>query len=221
MPTRIDSIVLKNVLPHAFRDQVTHASEIWLQPEFKFERGKFYNINAASGVGKSSLCTFIYGARKDYDGTIFVGGRDVKTLKIDELCELRKSSLAWLPQELSLFAELSAIENIQLKNRLTNRFSESEIRRMMEQLSIDSFFNRAVGTLSLGQQQRVAAVRSLCQPFDFILLDEPVSHLDGQNNRALGSLVCRTAAENDAAVIATSVGYDLQPDNVDVIKINL
>jgi ABC-type lipoprotein export system ATPase subunit len=92
---------------------------------------------------------------------------------------------------------------------------------MLGQLSIDSFYNRRVGTLSVGQQQRVAAVRTLCQPFEFILLDEPVSHLDEVNNRALGKLVTRVAHSNNAAVITTSVGYDLQLDAPDVKRINL
>jgi ABC-type lipoprotein export system ATPase subunit len=200
---------------------VSTTSDIWLTKNFEFKRGQFYSINAASGVGKSSLCTFIYGARRDYAGTITFDGRDIRSYKVNELCELRKSTLAWLPQELLLFPELTVIENIQLKNRLSDRFSDSEIREMLGQLSIDSFYNRRVGTLSVGQQQRVAAVRTLCQPFEFILLDEPVSHLDEVNNRALGKLVTRVAHSNNAAVITTSVGYDLQLDAPDVKRINL
>jgi ABC-type lipoprotein export system ATPase subunit len=221
MANPITTITLNQVLPNAFRDRVSTTSDIWLTKNFEFKRGQLYSINAASGVGKSSLCTFIYGARRDYAGTISFDGRDVRSFKVNELCELRKSTLAWLPQELLLFPELTVIENIQLKNRLSDRFSDSEIREMLGQLSIDSFYNRRVGTLSVGQQQRVAAVRTLCQPFDFILLDEPVSHLDEVNNRALGKLVTRVAHANNAAVITTSVGYDLQLDATDVKRINL
>jgi ABC-type lipoprotein export system ATPase subunit len=221
MANPITTITLNNVLPNAFRDRVSTTSDIWLTKNFEFKRGQFYSINAASGVGKSSLCTFIYGARRDYAGTITFDGRDIRSYKVNELCELRKSTLAWLPQELLLFPELTVIENIQLKNRLSDRFSDSEIREMLGQLSIDSFYNRRVGTLSVGQQQRVAAVRTLCQPFEFILLDEPVSHLDEVNNRALGKLVTRVAHSNNAAVITTSVGYDLQLDAPDVKRINL
>jgi ABC-type lipoprotein export system ATPase subunit len=221
MANPITTITLNNVLPNAFRDRVSTTSDIWLTKNFEFKRGQFYSINAASGVGKSSLCTFIYGARRDYAGTITFDGRDIRSYKVNELCELRKSTLAWLPQELLLFPELTVIENIQLKNRLSDRFSDYEIREMLGQLSIDSFYNRRVGTLSVGQQQRVAAVRTLCQPFEFILLDEPVSHLDEVNNRALGKLVTRVAHSNNAAVITTSVGYDLQLDAPDVKRINL
>jgi ABC-type lipoprotein export system ATPase subunit len=221
MANPISKITLNNVLPNAFRDRVTTTSDIWLTENFEFKSGHLYSINAASGVGKSSLCTFIYGARRDYAGTITFDGRDIRSYSVNELCELRKSTLAWLPQELLLFPELTVIENIQLKNRLTDRFSDSEIKEMLGQLSIDTFYSRRVGTLSVGQQQRVAAVRTLCQPFEFILLDEPVSHLDEVNNKALGQLVKRVAHSNNAAVITTSVGYDLQLDAPDVKRINL
>ncbi len=66
------------------------------------------------------------------------------------------------------------------------------------------------GQLSVGQQQRVAIVRALCQPFNFLLLDEPVSHLDERNNAAVARIIETEARENHAAVIATSVGNKIQ-----------
>lgn len=74
-----------------------------------------------------------------------------------------------------------------------------------------------MATLSIGQQQRVAVVRALCQPFDFMLLDEPVSHLDERNNRAVADLVDEEAKACGAAVVATSVGYSLRLDNPEII----
>ena len=61
----------------------------------------------------------------------------------------------------------------------------------------------------IGQQQRVAIIRALCQPFDFILLDEPVSHLDNQNNRVISELVMSEALKQGAGIISTSVGNNL------------
>ncbi len=60
--------------------------------------------------------------------------------------------------------------------------------------------------LSVGQQQRVAIIRALCQPFDFLLIDEPVSHLDARNNTIAATLIQEEAEANGATVIATSVG---------------
>ena len=63
--------------------------------------------------------------------------------------------------------------------------------------------------MSGGQQQRVAIIRTVCQPCDFFLLDEPVSHLDETNNRIVADIITEEAARTGAAVIATSVGNNL------------
>ncbi len=73
--------------------------------------------------------------------------------------------------------------------------------------------------MSVGQQQRVAIIRALCQPFDFLLLDEPVSHLDSRNNSVVASLIEHEAKECGAGVIVTSVGNHLDLDYQDVIKL--
>ena len=67
---------------------------------------------------------------------------------------------------------------MQLKNQLTHFKSETQIRHWFEQLGIADKIDARVGQMSFGQQQRVAALRALVQPFDFLLADEPISHLD-------------------------------------------
>ena len=66
------------------------------------------------------------------------------------------------------------------------------------------------GKLSLGQQQRVAFIRALCQPFDFLFLDEPISHLDDDNSRIMGELIIAEAKAQGAGVIATSIGKHIE-----------
>ena len=63
--------------------------------------------------------------------------------------------------------------------------------------------------MSIGQQQRLAIIRALCMPFDFIMLDEPVSHLDSTNNRIAAEIIAEEAARLGAGVISTSVGNPL------------
>jgi ABC-type lipoprotein export system ATPase subunit len=64
--------------------------------------------------------------------------------------------------------------------------------------------------MSIGQQQRVAIIRCLCQPFSFLLLDEPVSHLDEQNNQIVASIIMEQARLQGASIIATSVGNNIK-----------
>lgn len=204
-------ISLHNTLPMVFASEEIPASEVWLQ-QLEFEKGNSYLIRAASGGGKSSLCSFVYGVRKDFKGSIQFDDVDISKLSMDEWLAIRREHLAYLPQELSLFPELSAMENVLLKNRLTDFATEVEISRWFDMLGLSMRKDYPVGRMSVGQQQRVAIIRSICQPFDFILLDEPVSHLDIENNGVAAKLISDAVASQGAGVISTSVGNHLMLD---------
>ena len=184
-------------------------SEIW-QQDVTLERGKRYLISAESGTGKSSMCSYIYGYRQDYSGVIAFDGQDIRQLTVAQWCDIRQRHIAYLPQEMRLFAELTAMENVELKNDLTGFKSRDEICRLFQALGIEDKQDSLVAKLSIGQQQRVAIIRALCQPCDFIMLDEPVSHLDDENNRIAADLITQEAARQGAGIIATSVGNHLK-----------
>ncbi len=209
---QIDRISLVDVLPQVFAGAETEAhvarSKVWLNT-VDFSRPQHYMVEAESGAGKSSMCSFIYGNRGDYTGRILFDGTDIRGFGIEAWCDIRRRHLALLPQELNLFGELTALENIQIKNRLTGRYDTTRIMEMLDFLGVADKAGSPASRLSVGQQQRVAAVRSLCQPFNFILLDEPVSHLDSANNTRLTQLIEEIAKANSAGIISTSVGNPL------------
>ena len=209
----MELITLNNTLPRVFAGQNDITSDVWLR-NLTLERGKRYLISAESGTGKSSLCSYIYGYRQDYSGTIAFDGKDILRLTVAEWCDIRQRHIAYLPQDLRLFGELTALENVELKNRLTGFKSHEEIGKMFEKLGIADKMDSLVSKLSIGQQQRVAIIRALCQPYDFIILDEPVSHLDDENNRIVADLITDEATRQGAGVIATSVGYHLKMDAI-------
>ncbi len=196
------------MLPRVFSSESIPDSDVWKR-ELTFRRGEYYLVEAASGGGKSSMCSYIFGARTDYEGTLRFNDTDTATLVISQWQELRRRNLAYLPQELSLFPELTALQNIELKNSLTGWKTREEIELWLEELGIDSRRDYPVGKMSIGQQQRVGIIRALCQPFDFILLDEPVSHLDAENNRKAARMIIGEASRQEAGIIATSVGNPL------------
>lgn len=204
----MNRITLQNTLPKVFVNEKIPASDVW-QTEVTFEKGEFCLVEAASGGGKSSMCAYIYGARIDYEGKILFDNTDASDINIDGWLSLRRTSLAYLPQELSLFPELSAWENIQLKNRLTGYASDKLVEQWMERLGIAFRRDFPVGRMSIGQQQRVAIIRCICQPFDFLLVDEPVSHLDDANNDIAAELITEEAKRQGAGIISTSVGNSL------------
>lgn len=204
----MEKIELKHTLPAVFAGREEDDSEVWLR-NIAFERGKHYLISAESGTGKSSLCSYLYGYRNDYSGTITFDGSDINNMDVNAWCDIRCNHIAYLPQELRLFPELTAMENVELKNRLTGYKSRDEILRLFEALGIPEKVDSSVARLSIGQQQRVAIIRTLCQPCSFILLDEPVSHLDATNNRIVAGLVTEEAQRQGAGVISTSVGNNV------------
>ena len=204
----IKEIVIREALPSVFRGEPHHKSDVWLT-ELRLQKGGRYIISAESGTGKSSLCAYIYGSRRDYEGKIFFGTTDIATLRIAQWQEIRRSNLAYLPQDLGLFPELTAMENIVLKNDLTGHLAPERIEELLGRLGIAARRDFPVGRMSIGQQQRVGIIRAIAQPFDFILLDEPVSHLDEQNNRIVASIIEEEAERQGAAIISTSVGNHL------------
>ncbi|MDE6010151.1 MAG: ATP-binding cassette domain-containing protein [Muribaculaceae bacterium] len=201
-------IELSEMLPAVFVNETIPHSEIWLTSCI-FERGRHYLVEAPSGGGKSSLMAYLYGYRTDFRGCLRFNGRDTAGFPLETWQQLRRRHLAYLPQELDLFPELTCIENIRLKNDLTGHIPEARIFEWLERLGIESRRDSPVGRMSIGQQQRVAIIRSLCMPFDFLLLDEPVSHLDATNNRIAAEIIAEEATRQGAGVISTSVGNPL------------
>lgn len=218
----IDKITLEGVLPLVFAGSENEPpvcnSHVWLR-NITFARPQYWLIEAESGTGKSSLCAFVYGSRTDYSGTIRFDGRDIREFSVKQWCELRRTSLAYLPQEMYLFPELTVMENIDIKNRLTGCKTSNQIMEMLETLEIAQKVDVPTGHLSVGQQQRVAIIRALCQPFDFLLIDEPVSHLDARNNRSVAAMIDAEARARGAGVIATSVGNKIVLPDFNILEL--
>lgn len=205
----MNTIKLRNTLPDVFAQRTDIQSDVWLK-EVVFEKEKTYLIEANSGTGKSSLCSYIFGYRKDYQGDIFFNNVNIHDLSIRQWVEQRKGHLALMWQELRLFPELTAMENVLIKNKLTGYQKRTTIDDWFERLGIAEKRDALVGRMSFGQQQRVALIRSLCQPFDFIFVDEPISHLDDSNSRIMADMLMEEAHRQGAGVVATSIGKRIE-----------
>ncbi|MGX8695975.1 MAG: ATP-binding cassette domain-containing protein, partial [Prevotella sp.] len=183
----MNKVTFRNVLPNVFGTE-TLSSDIW-QKGVVFERGRYYLIEADSGKGKSTFCSYVLGYRHDYTGELLFDGKNARTYGVDEWTKLRQRHVSCLFQELRLFPELTAFENVEIKNKLTRCKSRSQIEEWFERLGIADKLHVDVGRMSFGQQQRVALMRALVQPFDFLLADEPVSHLDDRNGQEMARLI--------------------------------
>ena len=206
----MDKIQFINVLPRVFSTMsATLESDVW-QREVSFVRGQCYLIEADSGKGKSTFCSYVMGYRHDYTGQVLMDGKDSRQYSLAAWSMLRRQTVSCLFQELRLFPGLTAYENVAIKNRLTHFKTRQQIEQWFEMLGIADKLKAKVGLLSFGQQQRVALIRALSQPFDFLLADEPISHLDDVNSNQMGQLMMEEADRQGAAIIITSIGKHVE-----------
>lgn len=204
----METITLNKVLPHVFSHVQGLVSDVWNE-EITFHKGHYYLLEANSGKGKSTFCSYLIGYRRDFDGNILFDEQNINALTIKDWAEIRTRHVSYLFQELRLFPELTALENVLIKNNMTHFKTKAQILDWFEELGVADKVNVRTGQMSFGQQQRVALVRSLVQPFDFLLADEPISHLDDDNSNAMAQVLLREATHQGAGVIVTSIGKHL------------
>lgn len=201
----MEQITFDHVIPKVFATIEDLNSEIW-NSTATFKRGGLYLVEAASGKGKSTFCSYVIGYRNDYTGKILFDNDDIKDYKSGKWSELRRNSISHLFQELRLFPELTAMENVLIKNQLTQHSETEKILSWFERLGIPEKTDQKIGMMSFGQQQRVAMMRALAQPFDVLLVDEPISHLDDYNSQIMADIMMEEAKKQNACVIVTSIG---------------
>ncbi len=194
------NISIDKIVPQFLEQEKIQRSQIW-GAEHIFNRGERIQIVAPSGSGKTSLIHFLYGLRKDYNGDIFFDAKSLKKLSAPELAAIRSQNISIIFQDLRLFKDFSAYQNIEIKRALSPFHSRPQIEAMAERLGIENKLAQRAGTCSYGEQQRIAIIRALQQPFDFILMDEPFSHLDENNSSTAMRLIEEEAAARGATVI--------------------
>ncbi len=202
----MQQIFLNRVAPTFLNEEQYAASDIW-NKEVYFKKGDRTQIVAPSGTGKTSLIHFLYGLRKDYKGNIELDNTTLDSFDVEKIAVMRQSAMAVVFQDLRMFLQHTVKENIQVKQRLAKANDIPSIEEMCEALGMQTKLEQSCGTCSYGEQQRIAIIRALQQPFDFILLDEPFSHLDENNRMKAMSLIEHCAVKNEAAIILA----DLKP----------
>lgn len=201
------NLSFSKLIPSPFLDTDYSVSQVWGR-DFTLQGSTSVLVSAASGKGKTTLVNIIIGQRKDYVGTMLIDGKSPLDMNARELSILLSRKISTVHQGLMLFDELDTWQNIALKNRITNFKTDSEIDEMLNQLGLAAFKKQKIKRLSYGQKQRVAIIRALCQPFGFILLDEPFSHLDSENASKAWDLIVSEAKLQQAGIVMTSLGGD-------------
>ena len=145
--------------------------------------GEFTAIVGTSGSGKSTLLHMLGGLDRPTDGRVVVDGKDIFTLKDDELTIFRRRKIGFIFQSYNLVPTLNAYENIVLPIQLDgNRVDDKHIKNIIETLGLSEKTDSLPSQLSGGQQQRVAIARALATKPAIILADEPTGNLDSKTS---------------------------------------
>ncbi|MFI5129489.1 MAG: ATP-binding cassette domain-containing protein [Chitinophagales bacterium] len=193
-------LAIHQLLPTYFEESSTLTSEIWGR-ELHFNSNEFIKIVAPSGSGKSSLINFMYGMRKDYTGSISYSGKNINQFTLEELARYRRDHISIVFQDLKLFADQTVQHNLEIKRQLNPYHPAEKIKEMAERLGVADRLSYKCGVCSYGEQQRIAIIRSLLQPFEILLLDEPFSHLDNDNSEKAMQLMLEESRARGATVI--------------------
>lgn len=197
-------ISLQQVVPVFLEEGETAGSQLWNQT-LSFIKGENIHIIAPSGSGKTSFIHFLYGLRNDYIGKIFYDDNDIKNFEAEKFSTWRQQYISIIFQDLRLFTEQTVLQNLEIKRLLSPWHKQSRIIAMAKRLGIENKLSKRCNTCSYGEQQRIAIIRALQQPFDFLLLDEPFSHLDENNRQIAMELMEEEATERKATIILTDL----------------
>lgn len=203
-------IQLNHLMPIPLQDKLRQrSSDIWNQ-DVTFKPGSFVKIKAPSGTGKTTLIHYLYHIRYDYTGTVQVNGQPWQAYSKNDIALIRQQELSIIFQDLRLFEQLTARENITLKSVMQPKpfYPPEKIDEMAARLNVTHILEQSGKTLSYGERQRIAIIRALVQPFQWLLMDEPFSHLDEENTRRAAALIADECKARNAGFILTDLDND-------------
>ena len=158
--------------------------------DLSVENGEFVAIVGSSGSGKSTLLHMLGGLDRPTSGAVLVDGKDIFSLKDEELTIFRRRKIGFVFQSYNLVPVLSVYENIVLPIQLDGgKVDQSYVNQVIEALGLEQKLQNLPSQLSGGQQQRVAIARALATKPAIILADEPTGNLDSKTSQDVLSLM--------------------------------
>lgn len=178
----------------------------------KIERGDFVGIYGPSGSGKTTLLSLLSLTDPDYGGLIEIDGQDLRELRGRERPSFALRNVARVYGENNLVDYLTARENALLPLYFQSLpLVQGELTRLSSALGVADVLERKAGSLSEGEKQRIALLRSLLSGQSYLLLDEPTSHLDEKNARKLASLLSEIAKTERPGILMATHDEGLLP----------
>ena len=137
-------------------------------------RGQLTMLLGRNGAGKTTTLRTIMGLWKASTGTVHFNGQDITQLATPQIAEL---NIAYVPENMGIFADLSVKENMLLAARGARRVADMDTERLQWIFSlfpaVEKFWNHPAGKLSGGQKQMLAVARAIVEPRELLIVDEP------------------------------------------------
>jgi len=204
------TITFDHIVPSPIADKVlSRSSDIWNQ-SVSLQPGEWIKVKAPSGTGKTTMVHVLWQMRKDYTGNVLYDGENAQQIAEEKMALIRQEKLSVVFQDLRLFGQLTAFENIELKRRMPRQpyYAASRVHEMAELLGVSHVLNQHAATCSYGEQQRIAIIRALMQPFNWLIMDEPFSHLDIANTAKAAALILEECKKRQAGFLITDLDED-------------
>ena len=157
-------------------------------PFLKIQNNGLLSIVGKSGCGQSTFLNVLYGIVKPDQGTIKFLGKDIARMKDKEFSFAHSHDVSMVFQHYNLFEDLSAKENVILPlliRGVKRKIASDKAEVLFKKFSLEHTFNQKASTLSGGEKQRVAILRSLIIAPKVILCDEPTGALDSKNSEVV------------------------------------
>ncbi|MCI9137263.1 MAG: ABC transporter ATP-binding protein [Lachnospiraceae bacterium] len=174
------------------------------------KRGEFVTVIGKSGSGKSTLLHMLGGLDYPTNGKVWIGGKDIFSMKEEELAVFRRRKIGFIFQAFNLVSSINVWENIVLPLGLDGKEPEQEfVEDIIKTLGIENKIHNLPNTLSGGQQQRTAIARALASGPDIILADEPTGNLDSRTSDEVIGLLRMSAQKYGQTIVMITHDEDI------------
>lgn len=171
---------------------------------FKVEDGEFLGVMGPSGSGKTTLLNILAGIDKATSGEVFIDGKNILTMKKDDMAIFRRNNIGFIFQEFNLLDSLTVKENIGFPltlDKIKPKIVEEKVNELVEYFGLKSVENSYPYNISGGQKQRTAEARALIKEPKMVLGDEPTGNLDSKSSMNIMESFKKINEEKKATIV--------------------
>ncbi len=178
--------------------------------DIAIKQGEFTAIVGKSGSGKSTLLHLLGGLDYPTSGKVWVKGKDIFSMKEEELAVFRRRNIGFVFQAFNLVSSVNVWENIVLPIGLDGREADAGFAEdIIKTLGMEHKIHNLPNTLSGGQQQRVAIARALASRPAIILADDPTGNLDSKTSDEVVTLLKASSQKYGQTVVMITHDEDI------------